>query len=171
MMRGKLGLRKSLENDSKLINGLDKVLQLTETDMTLFFRNLAKVKKSPSSKDKSSLEFIWAAFYKPEEVKESISIGGEDWLSDYRKRLQFEKESDSARNAKMDRINPKYVLRNYMAQLAIDEADKGDYKILNELHTMLKKPYDEQPENEKWFAKRPEWARNKVGCSMLSCSS
>jgi uncharacterized protein YdiU (UPF0061 family) len=58
-----------------------------------------------------------------------------------------------------------------MAQLAIDGAEKEDYSVLNELYTLLKKPYDEQPENEKWFAKRPEWARTKIGCSMLSCSS
>ena len=71
----------------------------------------------------------------------------------------------------MNQVNPKYVLRNYMAQLAIDAADKGDYSLIEELYQMLKLPYDEQPEYEKWFAKRPEWARNKVGCSMLSCSS
>ena len=58
-----------------------------------------------------------------------------------------------------------------MAQLAIDDADKGDYKLIDELFILLKNPYNEQPDNEKWFAKRPEWARNKVGCSMLSCSS
>ena len=68
-------------------------------------------------------------------------------------------------------VNPKYVLRNYMAQLCIDEADKGDYSLLKELFEMLKKPYDEQLNLQKWFAKRPDWARDKVGCSMLSCSS
>ena len=71
----------------------------------------------------------------------------------------------------MNQTNPKYVLRNYMAQLAIEAADKGDYSIIDELDQMLKKPYDEQPEMEKWFAKRPDWAKDKVGCSMLSCSS
>jgi len=71
----------------------------------------------------------------------------------------------------MNQVNPKYVLRNYMAQLAIDDADKGDYTLIDELYTMLQKPYDEQPEHHKWYAKRPEWARHKVGCSMLSCSS
>ena len=75
------------------------------------------------------------------------------------------------RKEKMDLINPKYVLRNYMAQLAIDAADKGDYGLIDELYIMLKKPYSEQPEYHKWFAKRPDWARDKVGCSMLSCSS
>lgn len=58
-----------------------------------------------------------------------------------------------------------------MAQLAIDAADKGDYSIVDELFNLLLKPYDEQPESEKWFAKRPDWAKTKVGCSMLSCSS
>jgi uncharacterized protein YdiU (UPF0061 family) len=71
----------------------------------------------------------------------------------------------------MNLVNPKYVLRNYMAQLAIEQADKGDYSLINELFDLLKKPYNEQPKNQKWFAKRPDWARHKVGCSMLSCSS
>jgi uncharacterized protein YdiU (UPF0061 family) len=71
----------------------------------------------------------------------------------------------------MNTINPKYVLRNYMAQLAIEAAEKEDYTLIDELYTLLKNPYDEQPQYEKWFAKRPDWARHKVGCSMLSCSS
>lgn len=75
------------------------------------------------------------------------------------------------RSKKMNAVNPKYVLRNYMAQLAIDKAEEGDYSLIEELFELLKKPYDEQLENEKWFAKRPEWARHKIGCSMLSCSS
>jgi uncharacterized protein YdiU (UPF0061 family) len=85
--------------------------------------------------------------------------------------LQKEETASKERKEKMNQVNPKYVLRNYMAQLAIDEANKGDYKLIDELFNVLKKPYNEQPENEKWFAKRPEWARDKVGCSMLSCSS
>jgi uncharacterized protein YdiU (UPF0061 family) len=71
----------------------------------------------------------------------------------------------------MNGVNPKYVLRNYMAQLAIDKATAGDVGLIDEFYQLLKRPYDEQPDSEKWFAKRPDWARNKVGCSMLSCSS
>ena len=61
----------------------------------------------------------------------------------------------------MNKVNPKYVLRNYMAQLAIDAADKGDYSVVNELFNLLLKPYDKQPESQKWFAKRPDWAKVK----------
>ena len=71
----------------------------------------------------------------------------------------------------MNLVNPKYVLRNYMAQLAIDSADDEDCTLLKELYQILLQPYNEQPENEKWYAKRPNWARHKVGCSALSCSS
>ena len=72
----------------------------------------------------------------------------------------------------MKAANPKYVLRNWMAQLAIDDAEKGDYSTCEALDRLLKAPYDEQPEMEAaWFQRRPEWARNRVGCSMLSCSS
>ena len=71
----------------------------------------------------------------------------------------------------MNATNPKYVLRNYMAQIAIDAADKGDYSVINELYKLLTQPYAEQNHMSKWASKRPEWALNKVGCSMLSCSS
>jgi uncharacterized protein YdiU (UPF0061 family) len=75
------------------------------------------------------------------------------------------------RKNKMDLVNPKYVFRNYLAQLAIDKAEQGDFTMIDDLMETLRKPYDEQPEKEEFGARRPEWARNKPGCSMLSCSS
>jgi uncharacterized protein YdiU (UPF0061 family) len=85
--------------------------------------------------------------------------------------LQQESVSDPDRKVAMDKVNPKYVLRNYMSQLAIEAAEKEDYSLIEELHLLLKNPYQEQDEYNKWFAKRPDWAREKIGSSMLSCSS
>jgi uncharacterized protein YdiU (UPF0061 family) len=58
-----------------------------------------------------------------------------------------------------------------MAQLAIDKAEAGDYSLIEELYELLRNPYTEQPKMDHWYAKRPDWARNKPGSSQLSCSS
>jgi uncharacterized protein YdiU (UPF0061 family) len=166
MMKSKLGLFTSDENDIILIQNLEDTLQLTETDMTIFFRSLSNF-----SNEKSGFHLIEKAFYELEDFSDTIKMKWINWFEKYSERLQKETTSSEERKEKMDAVNPKYVLRNYMSQLAIDAADKGDYSLINELFQLLKKPYDEQPKNEKWFSKRPEWARNKVGCSMLSCSS
>ena len=184
MMREKLGLQLAMETDIQLITDLEKNLQASETDMTIFFRNLAFVSKEESKNVDDAFFAIGeaevhtepsrsakAAFYKPEEITGTIRSDWEFWYTAYQKRLSQERLTDAERATQMNRINPKYVLRNYISQLVIDEADKGNYDLLNEIYTLLKNPYDEQPEYEHWFAKRPEWARNKVGCSMLSCSS
>ena len=71
----------------------------------------------------------------------------------------------------MDRVNPKYVFRNYLAQLAIDGVERGDTAFLERLMRVLARPYDEQPEDDELAARRPEWARHRPGCSALSCSS
>lgn len=93
------------------------------------------------------------------------------WLRRWIARVSEDGVPDAVRRARMDAVNPKYVLRNYLAQLAIDDATKGDLGTLDALMDTLRRPYDEQPDRERFFGKRPDWARNRVGCSMLSCSS
>ena len=75
------------------------------------------------------------------------------------------------RVARMNRANPKYVLRNYLAQQAIDALEHGDASVMERLMAVLQRPYDEQPGHEELADRRPEWARHKPGCSALSCSS
>lgn len=168
MMRGKLGLHSENGSDVVLIQALEDALQLTETDMTLFFRQLSQFKPDHPSE---GLGLVKDAFYVATELSDKIKTQWNAWFDRYAERLLTESISNSERAVKMNAFNPKYVLRNYMAQLAIDAADKGDYALIDELFQLMKKPYDEQPQYEQWFAKRPEWARDKVGCSMLSCSS
>lgn len=169
MMKSKLGLNKQNEIDTKLIAELELVLQLSETDMTIFFRELSNLKKEESINQ--ALLKVSNAFYFLNEIEIQNSKNWNNWFQKYINRLLLEDDSDEIRKQKMDTVNPKYVLRNYMAQLAIDAANNDDYTIIKELHELLKKPYQEQPNFQKWYAKRPDWARDKIGCSMLSCSS
>lgn len=166
MMRSKIGLKNSKESDNLLLQNLEDLLQRSSIDMTIFFRNLSDYKE-PSS----FIEVIKEASYLEEDQFIDFKVQWEIWLTEYSSRLKEEKKSDLERKQAMDLVNPKYVLRNYMAQLAIDDAEKGEYALIDELYNMLLKPYDEQPEMQKWFTKRPDWAKHKVGCSMLSCSS
>ena len=168
MMRSKIGLSSEEQLDANLIQELEDCLQLAETDMTIFFRNLSDFNSTTPT---NGLQIIRESFYDIKSVTEAIKDRWNLWFNSYADRLQRESISAKAKKENMNKVNPKYVLRNYMAQLAIDDANKGDYKLIDELYNLLKQPYAEQPKHQKWFAKRPEWARHKVGCSMLSCSS
>jgi uncharacterized protein YdiU (UPF0061 family) len=157
MMVEKLGLTSfQADEDVPLIESLQEVLQLVETDMTIFFRRLAPLRD---------------AYYAPEKVTGDVQTQICDWLRRYQNRLQQDGTAPAERRTRMNQINPKYVLRNYLAQLAIDKAEEGDFSLVNELLDVLRHPYDEQPGREQFAEKRPEWARNRPGCSMLSCSS
>lgn len=177
-MANKLGLHDFNEGDVSLVSELHRVLQILETDMTIFYRLLANFDAhfqiaSDTRSDEELISVISAAYYNlppPNAV-----TGMAAWLRIYRERLLQDfsvyGEIDSQRKIRMNQINPKYVLRNYMAQQAIDKASLGDYSEVQNLLSLLRNPYAEQLECEHYFARRPEWARNKAGCSMLSCSS
>jgi uncharacterized protein YdiU (UPF0061 family) len=174
MMMDKLGLNKfNPETDNDLITELLATLRIAETDMTLFYRNLANV-DAESQKEKSDEDLIAPlldAYYTPDELTPEHKTQIATWIRSYIKRVQQESIPNDIRKGQMNKSNPKYVLRNYLAQLAIDKAENGDNTIVNELLDVLRHPYDEQPGKEEYALKRPEWARHRAGCSMLSCSS
>ena len=170
MMAAKLGL-KSFEaaTDVALFDGLNIVLQLAETDMTIFHRRLAQVDTAITLVDIP--EVLLDAYYVPSQLTPEVRGKVLSWLNAYLDRLRSDGTEPQVRRAKMNAVNPKYVLRNYMAQMAIDAAEKGDYALVNDLLELLRNPYDEQPGHETWAGRRPDWARTRAGCSMLSCSS
>jgi uncharacterized protein YdiU (UPF0061 family) len=91
----------------------------------------------------------------------------EAWQAKYKARLENETYSLRERSTQMKRCNPKYILRNYLAQNAIEKAQQGDYSEIKKLHQVLTKPFDEQPEHAAYAASAPEWATNQS----VSCSS
>jgi uncharacterized protein YdiU (UPF0061 family) len=171
MMAKKLGLDAF---DDELSTELLAILPLVETDMTIFYRKLAELEldnKPLDDIDDALIMPLMEAYYVPEQLTVDYKKRMGDWLRNYMRRLREEGISDQARRVRMNAVNPKYVLRNYMAQLAIDKAESGDYSMIDELLELLRRPYDEQIDKEAFAVKRPEWARQRAGCSMLSCSS
>ena len=138
--------------DEALVSELFELLSATETDFTIFFRNLAT--PTPAS--------LRPAYY-----GDLPSGSLETWLKKYQERIKHE----PGRIERMHSVNPKYVFRNYLAQLAIDGLENDDASVLERLLAVLQHPYDEQPGQEDLAARRPEWARHRAGCSALSCSS
>ena len=151
------------------------VLQLVETDMTIFFRKLALIDTGAESLNDASDEVLrrplMEAYYVPEQLTGEHAARIGNWLRSYIKRVRDDGTPDDLRRKRMNAVNPKYVLRNYLAQLAIDKAEQGDVSLVNDVLDLLRHPYDEQPGKEELAAKRPDWARQRAGCSMLSCSS
>ncbi|ATX80632.1 Uncharacterized conserved protein YdiU, UPF0061 family [Mariprofundus aestuarium] len=174
MIGAKLGFSETLPDDAILIQELLAILPLVETDMTIFYRKLAGI-ETDSDTTRLSDDLLIAplldAYYDLGSLNAAYRNRLASWLRSYINRTQQQGISDTERRARMNAVNPKYVLRNYLAQQAIDKTEAGDSSMIDELLELLRRPYDEQPENEHFAAKRPEWARHRAGCSMLSCSS
>ena len=173
MLASKLGLKEfSPKTDGKLAEDLFQLLSKVETDMTIFFRKLALVQKTQNFLDEeTAYNILLPAYYKPEENSNQYKSDLNIWLKSYNRRLQDERSSADERQKAMDQVNPNYVFRNYLAQLAIDEASTGNFQPVNDLLSVLKKPYASDENDHEYAHKRPEWARHRPGCSMLSCSS
>ncbi|MDD5392100.1 MAG: YdiU family protein [Thiothrix sp.] len=165
MLAAKFGIRELSDNDAPWINSAFELLHKSEVDMTLFFRNLADV-----DVQQPELTPLLPAFYR-DDLLQQYRAEWEQWLGQYCARLQTDNLPPEERRARMNAANPRFVLRNYLAQQAIDLATAGDNSRIVELLDTLRHPYDEQPRYAHFAEKRPEWARHKAGCSMLSCSS
>ena len=191
MMAEKLGLASlDHEGDDKLLDDVFELLQQVETDVTLFFRLLSGLPQhtvaarsreptpqtgdraaSAAAADKALVEPLRRAFYAEDAfTPEHLNRLG-NWLRQYLARVQQDGAPAGTRAERMNRVNPKYVLRNYLAQQAIDALESGDASFMERLMAVLQRPYDEQPEHDAFANRRPEWARHKPGCSALSCSS
>ncbi len=176
MMLKKLGLTPlagAEAEDAALMEELFQGLEAGEIDMTRFFRQLCHLSTPLLSEtgSQSALfdELIGATSYATQITPRHEPL--KQWLARYDQRLRRESsDADSIRESMLG-ANPKFVLRNYLAQQAIEGVDAGDLSALQSLMQVLKAPFAEHPEHEDLAAKRPEWARDRPGCATLSCSS
>jgi serine/tyrosine/threonine adenylyltransferase len=176
MMAQKLGIsRFNGSTDQALISDLQELLAAVETDYSIFFRQLAQIDVNAFLNKKIDVPILKrplaTAYYQTEQLTFAFQEKFDRWLEQYAVRIHQDDLSDAERIKLMNRVNPKYVLRNYLAQQAIEQAETGDYTLIHDLMDLLRHPYDEHPGQEHFAQKRPDWARTKPGCSMLSCSS
>jgi uncharacterized protein YdiU (UPF0061 family) len=154
LLHAKLGLAATQAEDGKLLDDLFGIMAASHVDFTLFFRRLGDLRVNEPVADEPLRDlFIDRAAF-------------DGWAVQYRARLLQENSNDMQRRLAMHRANPKYVLRNYLAQQAIEKAQIKDFSEVQRLLAVLEHPYDEQPENEHYAALPPDWASElEVSCS------
>ena len=179
MMRSKLGISSNkvertdlIESDLQLTKDLEALLSSVNTDMTLFYRELANLPISMDMDDVTVIQSHFSScYYNAEEITKTYLAQLSLWLNQYKNRITADAIEDFQRKMSMDKVNPCYILRNFQVQKAIDLAEKGDYSRVLILSELLKAPYSQQAKYQEFESKRPEWATDKFGCSALSCSS
>ncbi|MCS6897284.1 MAG: YdiU family protein, partial [Nitrospira sp.] len=155
LMCAKLGLVEKQSDDEVLIDDFLSLLHEGQVDYSIAFRALGSF---------SSVEGIVNDALQDHFVDRDRL---DNWAARYRERLQRENSRDDERRLRMNRVNPKYVLRNYLAHLAIEKAQQKDFSEIDRLLTLLRRPYDDQPAMEPYAASPPNWGKHLA----VSCSS
>ena len=152
-VEAKLGWQSAHDGDEALIADMFSLFQATHVDHTLFFRRLSSLEA------RGSVEAVCDLFVDRERAQ--------SWLSRYQARLLQEQNGDKERQKAMKQVNPKYILRNYMAEQAIRQANEHqDFSEVQRLLSLLSRPFDEQPEMEQYAGHPPDWANHiSVSCS------
>ena len=154
LLHAKLGLFTAQDDDRALFDAMFALMEAGHVDFTRFFRALGNV----GTANDDNVAALRDMFIERDAF--------DAWALQYRQRLRAEHSVDSERKAAMDRANPKYVLRNYLAQVAIDKAQQKDFSEIGKLLSVLERPFDEQPEHEAYAALPPDWASHlEVSCS------
>ncbi|AVR04558.1 protein adenylyltransferase SelO [Pluralibacter gergoviae] len=149
-MRRKLGLFSEEKGDNDLLNGLLELMAREGSDFTRTFRSLSLTEQHSAASPLRD-EFIDRDAF-------------DRWFSDYRSRLQREEVSDDARRQSMQENNPAMVLRNWLAQRAIEQAESGDFAEFARLHQALRTPFADRDDD--YVARPPEWGKRlEVSCS------
>ncbi len=166
MMAGKLGLDAVSKGDVALFNRFDNMLAVLKPDMTLFYQHLIDL-PAEAIDEAAVVEHFKDSFYTAPERKGATTLLYT--ISAYQKRLRENELSPEASKERMRHSNPCFVLRNYLLHQAIQKLEAGDAGMFNELTEAIKDPYSTR--FDEFVGKRPDWAKQQAGCSMLSCSS
>lgn len=166
MMGNKLGLDQVMDRDRKLIDSFEKMLRSIKPDMTIFYQLLIDFPGSEKN-EHEVINYFDESFYKELKQEEVSSLF--NLMNIYAERIRSNNISRKESKERMKANNPRIILRNYMLHQAIEELEKGDDTLFVKLQAIMKEPYSDKFDG--FFLKRPEWAAQKAGCSMLSCSS
>ncbi len=155
LMRAKLGLTTARDEDAALVGEMLAIMAANRVDFTRWFRSLGDLPRDAAAT--------------PEWLRTMVPDGErlDRWVGQYLDRLRVEAVPDRERQAATRGVNPKYVLRNYLAHQAIERAQSKDYSEIERLWSLLRHPYDEQPEMDRYASPAPAWARDLA----VSCSS
>lgn len=166
MMANKLGLDQLREGDTDLIGRFEKTLAAIKPDMTIFYQRLIELPAEPGE-GQDITEHFKDSFYSEPEASEKEEL--KELIRAYLQRIKANKCSREESLQRMKASNPRFILRNYLLHQAIEELEKGRNDLFSKLQEAIKDPYSNK--FDEFFAKRPDWASKKAGCSMLSCSS